>query len=382
MRPLSPVDAISPAFSRTRTILTPPAVIPGQPSPFRFWFFIKIALVAALTQSSFYGMGFSLFGNAIGMTLIASGIGIRGTHSDFIVRPSSVAVAFMAAAVIAALLALALWVLLGWLWCRLRFTLFDLVLYCRGRIGLAWAGYGRQAWRYLGLMILVALGLLLIFAMVAGPLLLHLFVMLRHLSPSQINASPSVLFAHILPLYGVIFLFALVAALADAVMQDFLLPPMAIENAPLELAAGRFFDLLRTNFRSVVLYLLLRFVLELGLTLVGMLVVLLVFMVLGAGGAGVGFLLYHALWHAGPGAIALFLLYCVVTGLLLLGLYLLAMIAVYGAVATLKQSYAVYFFGSYYQALGDRLDPVLESPPSPPPPPSEAPPFDEPPPPE
>ncbi|MGA8163296.1 MAG: hypothetical protein WCB76_20985, partial [Acidobacteriaceae bacterium] len=73
MKPLSPVDAISPAFSRARTILTPPSPSPGQPSPFRFWFFLKIAVIAALTQPNVYGMLFGVF-----FEFLAVGSGIVG----------------------------------------------------------------------------------------------------------------------------------------------------------------------------------------------------------------------------------------------------------------------------------------------------------------
>lgn len=206
-------------------------------------------------------------------------------------------------------------------------------------------------------MVLLGLALLLILASTAGPLFVHLFAVLRHMTPQQINTNPVVIFEHILPLYGVLALFGVVATIVDAVTQDFLLPPMALEDAPLESAFSRFFGLVRTRFWSVAAYLLLRFVMELGLTWAGLAAVFLVVLVLAIGGTVVGFVLYHALWHVGGAAAIVFILYCVAAGLILFALFMLAMICIYGIVALFKQCYAVYFYGSYYQELGSRLDP-------------------------
>lgn len=357
MKPLSPVDAISPAFSRTRTLLTPPGA-----SGFRFWFFVRTALVAALTHPSFYGFGIGLFMNIFSTAAMSTHRFPGGSHFAF--APSGMTATIVAIAVIGGLIGLALWVLLGWLWCRLRFTLFDLVVYRHGRIGLAWSRYGAQAWRFLGLVALVSLGMLLLIAVTVGPLFLHLFLTLGHLSAQQINGNPFVIFEQILPMYGAILLVALAAGLLDALMQDFLLPPMAIEDAPLESSFSRLFQLVRAAFWPLVFYLVLRLVIELGFTWVGGMVLFLVFLVLGLGGGGIGFILYRSLWHAGVGGAAVFILYCVVAALILIALYFLAVIALYGTVAVVKQCYAAYFYGSCYPALGDRLEPPAPAPPA------------------
>jgi hypothetical protein len=369
MEPLSPVDAISPAFSRTRTILTPPGPVPGQPTPFRFWFFLKIAVIAALTQGNIYAAVFAIFFDGIFFSMMLT-VGFRSVRlSD---APFAVAGGLspfaVAAFAVAVFFALAVILLLCWIWCRVRFTLFDLVLYRRGLVGRAWSPYASQAWRFLGLMLLIGLALLLILAVTVGPLLIHLIALIRHLTPQQLNADPSIFFAHILPMYGMLFLFALLAGLVNAVTQDFILPPMALEDAPLEFAFGRFFHLLRTRFWYVALYMLLRFVLELGLSWIGMIAVFVVLAILGVGGAGIGFVLYRAFWHAGPGGGAIFVLYCIVAGLAILAVYLLLITLVYGVVAVVKQCYAAYFYGSYYPLLGDRLEPPAPVTPDPVPP--------------
>ncbi|MGA7351559.1 MAG: hypothetical protein WA891_02995 [Acidobacteriaceae bacterium] len=362
MQPLSPVDAISPAFSRARTILLPPGPAPGLNAPFRFWFFLRIAVTAALTESNIYGMvfGFAFEAVAIVAALAAGAAGVNGhlTHSPFSVAGGLSAPA-IAVILLVLLFAFALALVFAWLWCRLRFTLFDLVVCRHGLVSRAWSPYASQAWRFLGLNILIGLALLLCLAVTAGPLVLHLVLALRHLTPQQINADPLLLMSHIFPLYGILFLFVFAAHLVNAVTQDFILPPMALEDAPLGTSFARFFHLLRTRFWYVALYMLLRFVLELGLVLVGSMALFIVLAVLGAGGAGIGFILYRAFWHAGPGGVALFVIYCVLAGLIVIAAYLLMILVLYGIIAVVRQSYAAYFYGSYYPQLGDRLEPLL-----------------------
>ncbi|MGC2299684.1 MAG: hypothetical protein WA476_12835, partial [Acidobacteriaceae bacterium] len=179
----------------------------------------------------------------------------------------------------------------------------------------------------------------------------------RHLTSEQLNADPFLVMSHIFPLYGIIFLFAIVAGLVNAVAQDFILPPLAVEDAPLGAALARFSHLLRARFWHIALYLLLRFILELGLAFVGGIAFVIVLGVLGLGCAGVGFVLYRAFWHSGPGGVAVVVVFCALAFLLLLAVYLLITLVLYGIIAVVKQSYAVWFYGSYYPQLGDRLDP-------------------------
>ncbi len=363
MKPLSPVDAIGPAFSRMRTILLPPGALPGQPAQFRFWFFLRIVVVAGLTNPSLiYGFCImAMEGVFFGLAGLGAGLrGLHGQHTGF--APSGFAGLMVGFFAVAALIALAVWLLLTWLWSRLRFTLFDLVVYEHGRVGLAWSRYSRPAWRFLGLVILVSLAFLLLASVTIGPMFLHLIVLMRGMTPQQINSDPFLMMSHIFPIYGMIFAMAILAGLVGAVMTDFLLPPMAIEDAPLESAFARFFRLLGSRFWTVALYLLLRFVLQLGLGWVGGMVVIIVLFIAGGGGVAGGFVLYRSLWHLGGGAAAIFILYCVVAGLALIAFYLLTMMVLYGLVMVFIQSYAAYFFGSHYPELGNRLEPGAPTP--------------------
>jgi hypothetical protein len=158
-----------------------------------------------------------------------------------------------------------------------------------------------------------------------------------------------------------IFAVAALWAVVDALMQDFLLPPMAVEDAPMEFAFGRFFQLLKTDFGSVVVYVLLRFAVGIGLAWIMMLIVFMALLVAGLVVFGVGTLLYHLLWTSLVGQVICVAL-AMMGGLVAIAVYMVAILSVYGISAVFKQSYAVYFFGGRYPALGERVEP-------PPPPP-------------
>ena len=383
MKPLSPVEAVSPAFNRTRTVLLPPGYAPGQNAPFRFWFYFKVVLVAAFTQSSFYGASIGFFIQGIFMAMSFAGAGSAFRRIP-IAAPHGLTAVLLVVAVVLGAMGIALWILLGWLWCRLRFTLFDLVVFRHGRVGVAWSRYGAPAWRFLGVAILVTLIFLLLLAVTAGPLLFHFFLTVRDLSPQQVNANPAIILSHILPMYGIMLLFFFLVFLVDAILQDFLLPPMAIENAPVESSARRFLHLLRTEPGSFILYLILRLALQMGLGAAAGMVLFFILGIAGFVGVGIGFVLYHSLFHAGPAGAAIFVLYCVVAGLLVLAVYFLAITCIQGTIAVFRQCYAVCYYGSQYPQLGQFLEPPVEGltpAPSPTPPlPSALPPAQEPPP--
>lgn len=371
MRPLSPVEAVSPAFHRTRTVLLPPGAAPGQNAPFRFWFYFKVVLVAAFTQTSFYGASIGFFIQGIFMAMGFAGAG-GAFHRLPIGQPHALTSVLLAVAVVLGAIGIALWILLGWLWCRLRFTLFDLVVFRHGRVGVAWSRYSAPAWRFLGVAILATLVFVLLLAVTAGPLLFHLFLAVRGLTPQQINSDPTLLLSHILPMYGIMLLFFFLVFLVDAILQDFLLPPMALENAAVESSTRRFLHLLRTNPGSFVLYLILRLALQMGLSFAAGIALFLVLGIVGFVGVGLGFVLYHSFFHAGAAGATVFILYCVIGGLAALAIYFFAIVCIQGTISVFRQCYAVCYYGSHYQQLGDFLDPPLNLAPAPSPAPPSA----------
>jgi hypothetical protein len=375
---LSPLDALGPAFRRTREVLA---------APFRLGFFLKIALVAALTQPSFYsacisypvqGLQFAVLSRAGRQSGFAATV-----HGSQFLGGTGLAAFGIVALVTIIVVGLALWILCSYLYCRLRFTLFDLVVYNRGRVGSAWSAYGRQSWRYFGLVILVSLSFLIVAAMVVGPAVVNFVHAAGPLSGAGANMNPFALMGAMLPLLLAVFALAALWAVVDSLMQDFLLPPMAIDDAPLESVFERFFALAKTNFGQLVVYLLLRFAVGIGLTWALMLIFAAGLVVAGLAIFGIGTLLYHALWASSVGQITCVAL-VILTGLVVLVVYVLATVAIYGTAAVFKQSYAAYFFGGRYAALGDRLEPppapaMIEHLDAPPPPssPMDLPPLSE-----
>jgi hypothetical protein len=367
MKSLSPVDAIGPAFARARSVLLPPGMEPGRNARFRFWFLMKVALVGAFTQPGAYGASIALFADGVIFALfVFGGLGNRlpGFESLHGGSPGMLAVVLLLGAV-----GLAVWVLLGWLWARLRFTFFEMVVVRHGRVGLAWSRYPVQAWRFLGLIVLLSFGFLLLLAATAGPFAFHLYRVLHRLTPQQINADPFLVIAPVVPLYGIIFAGAILIALVDAMQQDFMIPPMALEDAPVEFAFGRFLHLLRTQPGYVALYFLLRFALQVGLSMAGGIVVAIVFGIFALCGIGVGFVFYSAVIHRGNLGFAVFVVFCIVAGLAGLAVYLLAIVLVNGSIAVFRQCYAVQFYGPFYAPLGVHIDPESggSTPPNPPP---------------
>jgi hypothetical protein len=369
MKTLSPADALGPAFRRAREVMA---------APFRLGFFLKIALVAALTQPSFYTV---IVSYPLQGVQLAAGAAVQHpqrmnfgptdptpTLSPFGITEAAWAgptagpgaVAGFVIFAIMLLVGVLIWVLTTYILCRLRFTLFDLVVFRQGKVREAWGKYGRQTWRYFGVLLLASFVFLLLVAVTAGPFFVHMLKTMKRLGLQGPNPNPWAIFAQIFPLIGIFFLLGLAWVMVDAILQDFVLPPMAMEDAPIEGAFGRFFALLKADPVSVLVYLLLRFVVALGISWVLTMVVLIGLLILGIGGMAVGFGLYHAMWRGGLGLQVVFIAVVAAMALVLLVLYLLAMVAVYGTAAVFKQSYAAYFFGSRYPELGNRLEPPVD----------------------
>jgi hypothetical protein len=363
----SAVDAIAPAFRRTRSILA---------APFRLGFFIKICLIAALTESGFFSAVFSYPVQG------ANAMAHAGTHALPGTAPSSfladglgavgaLGVAVLLAFLVLAVVGLAVWCLVIYLFCRLRFTVLDLAIYREGSIRRAWRKYARQAWRYFGLTILVVLVFLLIMAAVIGPFIPAFVRVARSMDPT--HPDPFAMLGLMLPLVGAILLLSLIGLVVDAIIRDFLLPQMAVEDASIEAALHRFFGLLRHDFGQMVLYLFMRILLTFALSAsLGIILVIPVAM-LALVAVALGVPLYHSLWMGG--APIFFVLYAAAAGSVVLLLYFLAITVVFGVTSIFKLCYAVLFFGSRYAELGSLLNPAAQEepvhlpqqPPEPPP---------------
>ncbi len=346
LEPISAVDALAPAFRRTRSILA---------APFRLGIFLKICFFVALAESGFLSA-------AISYPIQGANAFTHSKHAMLQPANSFLADGWSAAGALGAglLLVLVAMTVVGvavgciavYLLCRLRFTILDLAIYRQGSVRRAWNKYGRQTWRYFGMTILAGLLFLLMMAAVVGPFIPAFVRIGRTMSRS--HPDPSVVFGLVLPLVGAILVLSFVGVLVDAVIRDFLLPSMAVEDASIESALRRFFGLLRNSVGSMALYLFMRTLVSMamsaGLGIILVIPVAMVGLLAYAGGA----VLYHSLSMGG--AQILFFAYVVVAAAIVLLLYFLAMVTVFGVTGVFKLCYAVVFFGARYPALGDRLE--------------------------
>ncbi len=346
MQPVSATDAIGLAFTHARTVLAA--------HPFRLGRFFKLALVAAVSQASFLSVSINyplqggqfasfsharhareqfLTGNGIGALVGAVGLGV-------------LLIAF----------AVLLLLTVGYLYllCRARATLFDLVVFRGGGVRVAWRRRARPARRYLGLYLLAMLLFLSVLGATVGPALWR-FVQVsagRHAGGEAGSAGAKSL----LVLVGIIWLLLPIWIAVDALLEDFILPGLALDQeAPVSKAFVRLGGLARRKPGQLLLYLVLRTVVAFGVGMALGLVLLVGVGLVVLSGYGVGRLLYTALWAGGLGSHTVFFAYVAGMVLLVMTLYWFGVTAVYGVTGTFKTSYAACFYAGHYPELAAAL---------------------------
>jgi hypothetical protein len=348
-KPVSATDALGPAFRRVRSVLA---------EPFRLGFFLKLCLTFALAEAGFVSSSFSYPIQGSNAVMRHAGQRFAPGASNFLVDGlgslGALGLGLLLLIVGVGIIALLIWVAMIYLFCRLRFTALDLALYREGRVRQAWRKYRRQGWRYFGLNLLVGLVFLLVMAATIGPFIPAFVRIARTVDPAHPN--PVAIFSLMLPLLGAIIFLSILWWVVDAVIRDFLLPPMAIEDAPIESALERFFSLLREDFGQVSLYLFMRLIVTFALSACLWIAALVPLGAMALACFGIGAALYRALWQGGGAGAFFFILYAVGAGSLILILYFLCITAIFGTVGVFKQCYAFIFFGARYPLLGSLLD--------------------------
>jgi len=349
MQILSALDAISPAFSRTKLILF---------SPFRKGRTWKLAATAYLTMVSTIFVPYFLVG------LFFIGSAKQGGGSP--------AVTFLVSFCLGATL---VYLLIFYLCSRLRFAFFDIVLNGGAFVAPAWRKYSAQSLKWTAFK--VVLGTLAT-AAVAAPMaawirhMIPVFAALQF-KPGQ-TMQPQIMEA-VFSFYGAMFLLEIgfgIFYLISSLLGDFIVPSLALENTTLAEAFTRLGKLIRHEPGQFTLYA----VLKVGLAFVGWIaqtiafyaVILVVGLVFGLIAMLVGFAL-HAL---GVSAFVLSALGMTVAIPLYLVLVFYGMFMAIGTVVTFLESYPLYFLGGRYPMLGDLLDRSTPPPPAipyPPPPP-------------
>jgi hypothetical protein len=362
------IDAINPAFSRTFTLLV---------KPFHPGAFLKRTIIAGIAEISYLGM---ILGLPLQIIQVLVMTRVPQQSSTAAHAHSSLVMGIMIA--IFGCIGLAVMTFLLYFFCRLRFVVLDLVLFGQDSISAAWRKYGRPTWRYFGLTLLLSLGVLLLVAIVAGPMIPAEMRITRSMDPTRPMPIQSFL-GVMMPYLGLMMGLGLLIYIVDGIVRDLFLPPMGLADAPIERCFRRSRDLFRTEPGDSLLYVTLRTVLGIVCQWAATFAVLIPILFIAGIGALTGVLLYRSLWPLGPGGQLLFVAFIATGAFVVLVLYVGGTLAALGCAGIFKQTYAVAWLSTRYPELSTILygareineTTPQESPLPPTPPPDIAPPL-------
>jgi hypothetical protein len=339
----SAAQAISPAIERTRQFLF---------RPFRWGRFLKLTLVAMLTEG---GMSSCNFGSNFPSEKTAGRVPLHMPHIPQMHWPAMAVVIGVVAVV--ALIMIPLSLLISYLLIRLRFSYFDCVLRMQGLIAPAWRRYHRQAMRYLGLSVCIGIVFIAIMAAVGYGLYVHFKPLFDSMgSGSQPN------FFDFLPLIGVVLPLFLLLGLCGAVVNGlasyFVLPHMALEDASIADSLSDVWSDVQFEPGQFALFFVLRFVLTLAASILGMVALIVAAVIVAIVGILIGLILK---------AISGTLVFAVgvPAGIVAGAIFLLAVMGLGGTIGTFRRNYALLFYGGRYPRMGDILAPPLPPMPAP-----------------
>jgi hypothetical protein len=334
MQILSAIEAISPAWNHTRSLLR----------PLRLRTLLKIGVIALFTQFS-TGTGSYSGNHWPGTTPGLDGV-------------------LLVVGLIAAILGLVVAFAFFYLNSRLQFVLFEVVLRRDTTIAPIWGRYGRATWDWMGIKFLYGL-----IAMVCAlPFLILPVIHFIHIASSlQNDSTPSVagvlhILGVLLPLFIPFLIAAIVIGCLYRVLFDFGLPSMALEGTSIGETARRVWQLVRIEpgpvFLYIVMHILLGFLMSLIALIISLLVIGIALTLFGGGGVA----LWYALHHAGVAGYIFMGLGWAVLGVIFAAVMIILILALTAYVTCFWQAYALYFLGGRYPLLGSYLEPLLPPP--------------------
>ena len=304
-----------------------------------------------------------------------SSFGNAGNHAAG--KSGAILAAIMAFAVLIGIAALLIGLAFFYLSSRLQFVLFDVVLRSDTTIAPIWRRFGRVTWRWMGLKLLFILAAILCFAPFVIPMAIHFFHRVSAMSPTDGQvADPASFLLSIFGFISAIFIFVIILAICFALLRDFGLPSLALEDTTIGVAVQRVVRLVRNEPGPVALYLLMSFLLRMAgafISYFALFVAALIALIpLGGGGLA----LWFGLRHDGAAGHVMMIVGWVVLGLIFVVLLFIAGIMVFGYMFTFFQAYTLYFLGGRYPMIGAYLEPQMPAPyVYPPPPPQPEPGF-------
>jgi hypothetical protein len=328
-------QAISPAVERTKNYLF---------RPFRLGTYLKLSLVACLTE------GFSSNFNFNSGHHTSSGTGI-GDFTGFHLSNE-----IMALIVVAVLVCIAAGIIISYLITRLRFAFFHCLIHQTKEIMPVWGLYRVKAMRFFILTLIVCFISLGVLALAVAPFALSFYkIYLASQHGGQVSWVSCI--ALFLALFVVIFLLALIFAVVNLTMHDFMLPHIALENATVRAAWLAACGYIKAEKGAFLLYVFLRLMLPF-LAMIALFIILFIPLLIVFGILGISVIGFTAALTYATGVTRIFFIALdAIVGLFTLCLGLLVAISVGGPIATWKRNYALLFYGGRYQVLGDILSP-------------------------
>lgn len=344
MASYSALEAISPAIQRTKFYLF---------KPFQLGRFFKLALVAWLAEGASSGGNFNF-------SFPFPGKGDKPVPMDIppLHWPSpSVWIAILA---ILILFFIPLGIVLSYLLIRLRFSFFECALDWHDRISVGWRKYHRQALRYLGASLCIGFAFLLIVALIG----LAVWFRFRDLFAGLMAGNKTHLdidFASVAVAVAVVFLVLFAAGIAAYVIQSmmgyFVLPRMALEDAPVLGALADAWGDMKAEPGQFALFMLMRILLPFAAGIIAVFVLIVPFIVLAAIAAGIG-VAVHSMVQSNVVLIVLIAMAAV----LAVALVLAFGITLGGTIGTFVRNYALLFYAGRYPELAMRLWPPPQPP--------------------
>lgn len=356
MKPLSAIEAVTPAIEQTKQQLF---------KPFRFWHWARLAFIVFVTWDFSGGGG----GGNLNFKIpsIPFGGGKRKEEFSFLAAPDfswDRISEYLPWIILGVGILLAFVLVLMFIACVFRFVLFDAVVRNQCEIRTGWKRFQEQGFSYF--LWSVCLGFSVLFAnlvLIGGPVLVAWRLGIFDQPKDHIL---------LLILGGVALVFLMIGlfvagALIGMLAKDFAIPIMALENVGILDAWRRMRPMLSGEKLAYAGYIGMKIVLALGsgilfgiITLIAM---LLLMIPLGIAGVGI-YILGTALalqWNL------LTITMTVLLGAVAVHIFLAVMAFISVPSLVFFQAYVLHFFGSRYPLLGEKVFP----PPPPPPPPPE-----------
>ena len=340
MYTLSAADAIAPAIQRTRTFLF---------SPFRWGTFLKLSLVALVTE------GLGNFRSSGG-----GGGGHAPSHGPSVSPPFELTAVWIAGIVAMVVLAILIGCLVFYLVTRLRFAYFHCLVNNTREIRPGWRLYRPQAVRFFWLNLGVGFCFVLLVGAMALPFAAGLWRMFKEVQGGGSPGIGSVL-SFVLPLVPIILLAICAAILIDMILRDWMLPHFALENATAGQAWAAVWEHITREKGQFFAYALLRLILPIVAMIAIFLVLIIPGLILAGAVAAVEFGIHSAFAGATGAANAAGILLQAFFGAVAFLFAVLIGIGVGGCVSTGIREYALLFYGGRYQQLGDILAPSRQA---------------------